>query len=136
MGETIEPASAVGAEPNVTLQDLTSETSRNSTIDRAVSSALQDAVDRASSLPGASSERVDELHDLTSAAATEMSAAKDEILSDVAGEGANKEPSNEQDRVEEVAETLKSLIQEMTTWQITWGVAQTAQKDMTHVLKS
>lgn len=123
-----------GPTSSVQLADITSEASKNAEINDATVDALQNAIQQAATLPG---EHKSTEHDTISGHPDgDYSDEIGSVTSDVEREGVPSTADDETDEVEVVAQTLRELTRELTNWQVTWGVAQAAQKDLSHVLKS
>lgn len=104
-----------------------------------MSEVMVSAFERAAASPSAIHEpRGTLLEDLIDPSSGDVGEAKSEILSEVDHSKSEASPEDEDpaNRVVEVAGALTEMITDLTTWQITWNVAQSAQKDMAHVLKS
>jgi hypothetical protein len=137
MNQAIDPVSEISpsSEP-LALDDVTSEASRNATVEQSMSAALSNAIEHASTIPGGGAQAAGARAELVNPFVGAFGAEKQELLSDVERTGAEPGGAPDREGVEVVAETLKGLMHELTTWHVTWGIAQTAQKDLTHVLKS
>lgn len=137
MEQGIEAIGAIESQDNaVDLEDVTSVASQNAGVEQAMSNALSNAVEHAASLPGTNIGAIGSREQLTGAYEGEYGATKDALVSDVEREGANEKVAEDKDNINVVAESMRGLMHELTTWHVTWGIAQTAQKDLTHVLKS
>lgn len=120
----------------VDLEDVTNDISRNSSIHETMSTALSNAIEHAASTPGHSDVSAGDRADLIDPFGGEFGEHKADVLSEVERDGAETSVAPEKDGVDATAEALRGLMQELTTWHVTWGIAQSAQKDLTHVLKT
>ena len=125
-----------GVSETFQLSDITSDISTNAEVEHDVSQALSHAVDSASSLPGKEVVNGNPRAQMFDTASGDYGSEKQGLLSDVVLDGAENSATPEEDDIAVIADSLKGLMQELTTWHVTWGIAQTAQKDLTHVLKS
>jgi len=138
MESGVDGVSAVGADHmDVALSDVTNKDNGVGGTDGAYSAALTQAIERATEIPAAQLKTEGPLVEMSGTASGDFGNSKRELLSDVEREGAKSENTpDEGGEVEEVAEAMRSLMNDLTTWQVTWNMAQTAQKDVTHILKS
>lgn len=136
MSGSPEAIEGVSGASEVRLADVTVPHSESAGASRAMSIAVENAIDRATALPGADHGRHDIYAELTDKVSSPGAMERQQLLSSVERDGATPAPVDDTETMEVVAESLTSLMREMTTWQVTWGMAQTAQKDVSHVLKS
>lgn len=135
MSADIDPIDSASAATEVQLTDLAPPVAQNSIADQNMSIVLKDAFDRATTLPGMGAERANAYEELSDTVSSQGAELRRELESDVNREGSSSD-GEEEEGIEVVAESLSTLMHEMTTWHVTWGMAQTAQKDVSHILKS
>lgn len=121
------------------LHDMTSDATQNADIETAMSEALTGALSEAMTRPHHRAEAESLGGEFTKSTGTDLTDAKSEVLSGIDREGAvpsNRKEEDAIDGIEATADAISDLMGDLTTWHMTWGFAQAAQKDATHILKS
>lgn len=118
----------------VEFSDVVDKASLNANVERAMTDALDTAMSNAAAAP---TSRYDEVT-LRDEMAGDLSGSFGDEKERLVAHGMDKDANAEdvQSSSEATAEALSKLMLDLTTWQVTWGVAQAAQKDLSHVLKS
>lgn len=134
MTDAIEPLSGTGTAADTILDYSTSvdETSKNQRISEQMDVAMERALERALSDPLAMGATEKDQNLLDGNKQLEVTELKTELVS----EPKTNETPSEAESTLDVANEVASVLRDLTEWQVTWNVAQTAQKDMTHILKS
>lgn len=134
-----DEVSAIGdqlAEKQVTavsIESLVDDASRNQGIARDMSDAMNVAIHSLSSSPVEQSAPSDPI---SGAAQREVMDIQNDFISGSSDRPASGPVDGKANEISETANEMMSVVKDLTEWQITWGVAQTAQKDLTHILKS
>ncbi len=125
-----------GAVESLSLESLMPEKTVQFDSREDLTDAVAQAMERAALAPGAEHGELNDLDEILGLSQGEVESHSDVIQSKAEVTGAPEAAATDEEKVQDVAHEMADLVAEMTVWQISWGVAQSAQKDLMHLLKS
>ena len=126
----------VGAVESLSLDSLMSDMAAQLDNRDDLKDAVAQAMERAALAPGAEYGELNDLDEILGLSQGDVESHGEVIQSKAEVTGAPESAATNEDKVQDVAHEMADLVAEMTVWQISWGVAQSAQKDLMHLLKS
>jgi hypothetical protein len=136
MVTTVEDIQALGPSTEVKpFSDVIDQVQNDAFRLEAATRALESGLQRALTLPLQDPKDSKAVEEFSAKKPGEISASKEEFVSDPQGSDAAASKADPEARLNESIQRIKTIYMELASWQLAWGIAHKTQQDTNHILR-